>query len=167
MDIDEGIAILKKQEEILQFTHFNRQDVWRLGKDVVTKVLEEGLRFSVSIRLRDGLVLFQYASEGTSAGNESWMTKKFNTVREMEVSSLLCTLNHKKQNRTMESRGYDPRLYAATGGGFPIRVRGVGLIGVIVGSGLPHLHDHDVLVQCLAKALRVRDLPGIPLDAGL
>jgi uncharacterized protein (UPF0303 family) len=166
MDIDEGIAIVKKQEEILQFTHFNRQDAWKLGKELAGKILEEELRFSVTIRLRDGFTLFQYAAEGTTVNNESWMTRKFNTVRELEVSSLLTTLNLKKQNRTLEGRGFDPRLYAASGGGFPIRVRGVGLIGVVAGSGLPHLNDHDILVQCIAKTLRIRDLPRIPLDAG-
>jgi uncharacterized protein (UPF0303 family) len=166
MDIDEGIHMLEKQEELLQFTHFNRQDVWKLGKELAAIILEEGLRLTVSIRLRDGFTLFQYAAENTTVNNETWMMRKFNTVREFEASSLLTTLRHKKRNQTLESRGLEARLYASGGGGFPIRVKGVGLIGAALASGCPHLQDHDTLVRGVAAILRIRDLPRIPLDAG-
>ncbi|MDR0999161.1 MAG: heme-binding protein [Treponema sp.] len=167
MDINEGIDILEKQEEILQFTHFNRQDAWKLGKELAAIILEEGLRLTVSVKLRDGFTLFQYAAEGTTVNNETWMIRKFNTVREFEASSLLTTLKHKKRNQTLESRGFETRLYAASGGGFPIRIKGSGLIGAVLASGCPHLQDHDTLVQGIARVLRIRDLPRIPLDAGL
>jgi uncharacterized protein (UPF0303 family) len=39
MDINEGIDILEKQEETLQFTHFNRQDVRKLGKELAVIIL--------------------------------------------------------------------------------------------------------------------------------
>jgi uncharacterized protein (UPF0303 family) len=165
MEIDEGIGILEKQEELLQFTHFTRADVWKLGKDLASKIQAEGLGLSVSIRRNDGFVLFQYAAEGTTLNNEVWMTKKFNTVHEFEISSLLNSLRLKKRNQTLESRGLDPKVYAWGGGGFPIRIKGVGVIGVAVATGLPDLQDHDVLVECISRHLKVRDVPHIPLDS--
>jgi uncharacterized protein (UPF0303 family) len=166
MDIDEGMAILKKQEELLQFNHFTRQDAWKLGKELVNIIQGEGIGLSLSIRLRDGLILFQYLPEGTNQNNESWMTRKFNTVRMFETSSLLNSLRLKKNNQTFDGRGYDPRLFAASGGGFPIRLRGAGVIGAVVASGRPHLQDHDTLIEALIRHLRIKDVPRIPLDAG-
>jgi uncharacterized protein (UPF0303 family) len=166
MDIDAGIAILERQEEELQFSHFNRQDVWKLGKELAAKVLDEGLNLSVSIRLLNGFTLFQYAPEGTTLNNGVWMEKKFNVVRELEISSLLNTLRLMKRKQSLEDRGLDSRVYAWGGGGFPIRVRGTGLVAVAVASGLPHLRDHDTLVEGIAKILRVKDPARLPLDAG-
>jgi uncharacterized protein (UPF0303 family) len=166
MDIDQGIAILERQEEELQFAHFSRQDVWKLGKELVAKVLDDNLKLSVSIRLVNGFTVFQYAPEGTTLNNGVWMAKKYNIVQELEISSLLNTLRLKKQNQCLEDRGFDPKIYAWGGGGFPIKVRGTGLVAVAVASGLPHLQDHDALVECIAKVLLVKDVPRLPLDAG-
>jgi uncharacterized protein (UPF0303 family) len=164
--VEEGIALLEKQEEELQFAHFNRQDVWKLGKELAARILDDGLKLAVTIRLLNGFTLFQYAPEGTKAENAYWLEKKFNVVRDLDASSLLHTLRLQKRNQTLESRGLDPKLYAWGGGGFPIRVRGTGLVAVAAASGLPHLQDHDTLVESIAKVLRVKDAPRIPLDAG-
>ncbi|MDR1972824.1 MAG: heme-binding protein [Treponema sp.] len=166
MDLDKGIALLEKQEEALQFNHFNRQDVWRLGKELVGIILDEGLRLAVSIRLLNGFTLFQYAAEGTNTDNTVWLDRKFNTVRDLDASSLLFTLRLKKWNQTLESRSLDPRVYVWGGGGFPIRLKGTGLVAVAAASGLPHLRDHDVLASSIAKILRIQDPPRLPLDAG-
>jgi uncharacterized protein (UPF0303 family) len=66
----------------------------------------------------------------------------------------------------LEDRGLDSRVYAWGGGGFPIRVRGTGLVAVAVASGLPHLQDHGTLVEGIAKVLRIKEAPRLPLDAG-
>jgi uncharacterized protein (UPF0303 family) len=167
MEIDEGISIAEKQEELLQFTHFSRADVWKLGKELAGIVQDEGIPLSLSIRLSSGFVLFQYAPEGTSLNNEGWMTRKFNTVRMFETSSLLNSLKMKKGNQTFDGRGYDPRLFAASGGGFPIRLKGTGVIGAVVASGCPHLQDHGTLIEALSRHLKIKDVvPRIPLDAG-
>jgi uncharacterized protein (UPF0303 family) len=111
------------------------------------------------------LVLFQYAAEGTAANNEKWMTRKFNVVRDLEISSLLNRLRLKKKKQTLEDKGLDPRHYVASGGGFPIRVSGSGVIGAVIVSGLPHLADHDFLVETIGRFLKKEDLPRIPVDA--
>ncbi|MDR2745935.1 MAG: heme-binding protein [Treponema sp.] len=166
LGIDEGIALLEKQEELLQFSHFNRQDVWKLGKEMADRIAEEGLPLAVSIRLLNGFTLFQYAGEGTNTDNTYWLEKKFNVVRDLDASSLLFSLRLKKRNQGLAERGLDPRVYAWGGGGFPIRVKGTGLVGAAVASGLPHLKDHGVLAESIARILRVKDLPRLPLDAG-
>jgi uncharacterized protein (UPF0303 family) len=166
-DLDAAIKIAEQQEEILQFPHFARRDAWELGKILVNDILERNLVLGVSIRLTSGLVLFQCLTEGTSAHNESWMTRKFNTARDLEISSLLNTLRLKKRNQTLEDRGLDPKVYALSGGAFPIRIKDSGLIGVVASSGLPHLADHDTIVNAISRFLGISNCPRIPLDADL
>jgi uncharacterized protein (UPF0303 family) len=164
MNVDKLITIAEKQEELLQFPHFNRNDAWELGNVFVKKIQENSYPMTVSIRLSNGLIAFHYAAEGTRPDNESWLTKKFNVVRDMEVSSLLNTLRIIKKKSTLEERGLDPKFYVWGGGGFPIRVKGTGVVGAAAVSGLPGLQDHATLVECIAVYLKTADVPWIPAN---
>jgi uncharacterized protein (UPF0303 family) len=167
LDLDTAIKLAEQQEEILQLPHFSRKDAWDLGKRLVNDILERNLTLSVSIRLISGLVLFQYFTEGTTIDNERWMTRKFNVVCDLEISSLLNTLRLKRREQTLEDRGLDPKFHALSGGAFPIRVKGSGLIGAVTASGLPHLADHDVVVNAIGCFLGALNYPRIPPDADL
>ena len=162
MNIEKNISIVEKQEELLRFPRFGRKDAWELGKLMVSRILEENLVLSVSVRLQSGLVLFQYMPEGTTANNESWMARKFNVVRDLEISSLLHSLRLDLKKQSLEDRGLDPRLYAKSGGGFPIHVTGAGVVGAVIVSGLPHLADHEFLVESLSRFLEVPYVPRVP-----
>ncbi|MDR2185665.1 MAG: heme-binding protein [Treponema sp.] len=165
MNMDKYIALVKKQEELLRFPHFNRQDAWDLGNIFVSEILNKNLELAVSIRLLSGMVLFQYAPEGTNLNNEHWMTRKFNLVRDKEQSSLLTLLIWKGKKESVLQQGLDPGKYVACGGGFPIRIENSGVAGAVLVSGLPHLTDHDVLVECISRYLRVTNAPRIPANA--
>jgi uncharacterized protein (UPF0303 family) len=167
LDVDTCIGIVQKQEEMLVFPHFNRKDVWELGNELVSVVMNRRLKLAVSIRHISGLVLFQYAAEGTNLNNESWMTRKCNVVREWEISSLHNKLLMEKKKQTFENKGVNPADFAASGGAFPIRVRDSELAGVVCASGLPHLQDHGTLVECISRFLQIAGVPEIPLDAGV
>ena len=55
----------------------------------------------------------------------------------------------------------DEKEYAACGGGFPIRVEEVGVIGTVAITGLDHVSEHDLLVKCISKYLHVAEVPRI------
>jgi uncharacterized protein (UPF0303 family) len=46
--------------------------------------------------------------------------------------------------------------YAIHGGGFPIYVLGVGIVGSVVLSGLPQREDHGLVVEALGEMLNVK-----------
>jgi uncharacterized protein (UPF0303 family) len=167
MRLDRYIAVLEQQEELLQFPHFTRKDAWDLGNIFVSELLDKNYALTFSIRLNSGFIIFQYAPEGTNPNNNYWMTRKANLVRDKDASSLLTTLRWKKKGESLVEQGLDPTQYVACGGGFPIRVRGAGSIGAAVVSGLPHLQDHDILVECIGRYLHINDVPRIPLNAKL
>ncbi|MDR2477810.1 MAG: heme-binding protein [Treponema sp.] len=164
MSIDKLIAIAEEQEKLLRFEHFDHSDAWHLGYIIVKKILENRLALSVSIRLFNGLTVFQYFPEGTGLNNESWLRRKYNTVREFETSTLLNTLHFTRRKWTFEGRGLDPAQYVSGGGGFPIRIKGTGVIGAVLVSGLPHLEDHGIIVESAAAHLKAGDVTQIPLD---
>ena len=164
MDIKECISIVENQEKILRFSSFNRRDVWELGQQMVSGILKDNMKLSLSIRLLHGFNLFQYAPEGITIDNESWMTRKFNVVRDFEISSLLNFLRYRDRNQTLQDRGYDPQRYALSGGSFPIHISGTGIIGAVVASGMPHLIDHGFIVDNISRFLNIKDVPVIPVD---
>ena len=45
--------------------------------------------------------------------------------------------------------------YVLAGGGFPVTVKGAGIIGVIAVSGLPERQDHGVIVDALCDHLGI------------
>lgn len=49
----------------------------------------------------------------------------------------------------------DVRSYSGSGGGFPIVVAGVGLVGTVAVSGLRHDLDHAFIVEALEQFLGV------------
>ena len=149
------------QEEILQFSSFTNADAWELGNMVIQEAKRLGLTVAVRIRLNNGYTVFQYGMDGTNLLNEQWMTRKENTVKTLEESSLRFCMNLRANQESLEDHFLDPREYAACGGGFPIRVEEVGVIGTIVVSGLDHVSDHGLLVKCISKYLHVAEVPRI------
>ena len=161
MTVEELVKVLEMQEEILQFSSFTNSDAWELGNMVIQEAKRLGLTVAVRIRLNNGYTVFQYGMDGTNLLNEQWMTRKENTVKTLEESSLRFCMNLRANQESLEDHFLDPREYAACGGGFPIRVEEVGVIGTIVVSGLDHVSDHDLLVKCISKYLHVAEVPRI------
>lgn len=164
MTMDELIAMLEMQEEILQFSHFTNEDAWELGNIIVAEAKRRKLPVAVSIRLNSGYTVFQYAADGTNLHNENCMRRKFNTVKTLEKSSLSTYMLLRKSGENVNSLFLDEKDYAASGGGFPIRVEEVGVIGAILVSGLDHVTDHDLIVKCLGRYLHIDEVPRIRGD---
>lgn len=157
--------IVRAQEALLRFDHFNSRDAWDLGKFMVEQALAENIDISICIRKLNGYILFQYGSEGTSLNNQAWMERKFNTVMHTERSSLGMYISSKLTGEDVSVHGLDSKSYVFCGGGFPIYVQGVGTIAVLTVSNLPHVEDHKFITNCLSKYLIKADVPEIdPAD---
>jgi uncharacterized protein (UPF0303 family) len=147
------IAELEAQERRLRFTRFDNTDAWRLGSAMVAAAVERELPVTVDIR-RHGHQLFHAALPGTTAENDSWIDRKVRVVgRFAEASYLVGRRLAATGTRLDEDLGVDPRLFAAHGGAFPIRVRDVGVIGTVTVSGLPQADDHAFVTEMIAAFL--------------
>lgn len=161
MTIEEVITVLAMQEEILQFGHFTNEDAWALGNLIVAEARKRGLDTAVEIRLNNGYTVFKYAGNCTNLNNEAWMDKMYATVRRVEKSTMLLYSELKKSEETLEDIGLDPREYSYMGGGFPIRVEEVGVIGAILVSNQNHFVNHDIIVRAVSRYLHVDEVPRI------
>lgn len=146
-----SVAELAAEETELQFARFTNDDAWALGTALVGAA--RGLPVAVDIS-RNGQQLFHAALPGTSADNDDWIRRKTAVVNRFGHSSLYMRQSFLERGTTFEeTTGLDPREYAAHGGGFPVLVRGVGPVGVVVVSGLPQLDDHRMVVATLRAQL--------------
>ena len=152
-----------QQEALLRFETFDRATAWELGSLMVAELQRREAKVCVAIWSLTGYVLFQYAAEGTAVNNQNWMTRKYNSVRLMERSSLDSRVAEGLGGNSVEACGLDPRQYVFCGGGFPIRLKTGEMVAVALASGLPDVMDHGFLVDCLSKYLGVQ-APVIPLE---
>ena len=72
-------------------------------------------------------------------------------------STYRMVLEQQRPDRTFKpGAGLDSADYVLAGGGFPVTVKGAGVIGVIAVSGLPEREDHGVVVEWRISAERWR-----------
>lgn len=151
----EMIEIIKHQEEMLKFDSFNESVALELGLACINEAKELNVPISVEITMNNS-TLFYYRSEGTSEHNRDWLRRKTNAVNKLDMSSLQLYYYLIDAKRQLKEDMYlDPMDYAACGGGFPIRIKGIGLVGSISYSALPHIEDHEFVVNILSKFLCV------------
>lgn len=147
----EDIALVKKQEAELVLDQFDEAVAFALGSAIRERALAEGMSLVVDIRTWDRQVFFA-ATPGTSADNAEWVRRKINTVRRFQRASYRMVLERGEVPFSPQS-GADPADYVIAGGGFPIRVKGAGIIGCLTISGLPSRSDHGVAVDALCDHL--------------
>jgi uncharacterized protein (UPF0303 family) len=147
------LAELAEQERTLVLPRFTNDDAWRLGCLLVDLARERGAAVTIDIR-RGGQQLFHCALDGTSPDNDDWLDRKARVVLRYGSASMAVGERFRAKGTTFEaSSRLDPALYAAHGGAFPLRVTGVGVIGVVGVSGLPQADDHDLVVTALTRFL--------------
>lgn len=149
------VTTLEQQERELVFDSFDHADAWRLGTRITAIAQEAGHRIAIDIR-RPGLILFRAALPGSTPDQESWIARKAAVVLRMDASSALVAAR-------MSAKGVDPSAvswlgpeYAVTGGSFPVRVRGVGVVAAATASGLSSMDDHDLIVEGIRAHLAPR-----------
>jgi uncharacterized protein (UPF0303 family) len=147
------IASLEAQEEQLVFTRFSNADAWRLGRAMVAAAIDRALPVTIDIR-RHGQQLFHVALPGTTAENDSWIERKVNVVNRFDAASYLVGRRLAARGIALdEALGVEPRLFAAHGGAFPIRIRDVGVVGTVTVSGLPQADDHAFVTEMIGAFL--------------
>jgi uncharacterized protein (UPF0303 family) len=148
-----SVADLAAEEEELQFTSFTNDDAWELGTALVEFARRDGAPVAIDIS-RNHHQLFRAALPGATPDNDTWIERKQRVVHRFGHSTLHTRQAFVERGTTFEEAlGLDPQRYAAHGGGFPVIVRSVGPVGVVVVSGLPQLEDHRMVVSALRAHL--------------
>jgi len=154
-DLQRDLEVMARQEQALQFDAFDRLTAWELGTRLKSLAEAQGEGVLIEVRLGAETV-FLYAMPGTAPDNTNWARRKHNTVDLVHRSSYSVGQELRLKGYTLAERlGVSERDYTAAGGCFPIRVRGVGVVGTVTVSGLPERDDHGLVVKALSQMLNV------------
>lgn len=165
MAASDDIETIVRQEAALVFEMFDEAVAFEIGSAIRARALRENLPIIVDIRTFDR-PLFYAAMPGSNASNPDWARRKINVVKRYLRSTYRLVLEQQRPDRTFKvGEGLDIAEYVLAGGGFPVTVKGAGVIGVIAVSGLPEREDHNVVVDALCDHLGA-DRARLALPAG-
>ncbi|MWV48747.1 heme-degrading domain-containing protein [Rathayibacter sp. VKM Ac-2803] len=148
----DALAELEQQERELVLDAFDHDTAWELGSRITELARAAGAAVAVDIR-RPGLILFRAALRGSVPDQESWIARKSAVVLRLESSSALAAARFTAGGGDPSTGGWLGPDYALTGGSFPLRVRGVGVVAAATVSGLASMDDHDLVVEGLRGLL--------------
>lgn len=155
-DAKKLLDILEQQEKDLVFDNFTNQDALKLGI-ILTEVCKE-TPSPLSMRVfLDDVIVFQYTMEGDSNRRFGWTLRKYNLIKKTGHSSMHGKVRALYLNE-LQDLYLDKDTYGFGCGGFPITVKGKGIIGAITVSGLPDPLDHFLVVKALEKMLNINTI---------
>lgn len=155
MSTAEDLAKIAEQEKRLVFDAFDEATAFKIGSAIRERALREELGIVIDIRTFDR-PLFYAALPGSTGSNPDWARRKINVVKRFLKSTYRMVLEQQSPDRTFKvGEGIDSADYVLAGGGFPVTVKGAGIIGVIAVSGLPEREDHGVIVGALCDHLGI------------
>lgn len=150
-DTTAAVSEVEAQEAELVLTAFTHDQAWHLGVRLVELATERDLPVAVDIR-KGTQQVFHAARPGTTPDNDSWIERKVRVVYRFGASSYLVGLRARAKGRDFNAdHGLPFQEYSAHGGAFPVRVAGVGIVGVVTVSGLAQQDDHALVVEALRE----------------
>ncbi len=157
------LPILVKQEQLLVFEKFNKDDAWNLGCKTIEliKTKYSNCKRGIAIQIFfEHTLVFSHLMETSNIENNWWMQKKLNTVYKTGMSSLRSLIEIEYGERKREAWCDDEGQYALCGGCIPIRLKDYSITGYLLISNLEHEYDHQLAADALALIAGV-DIPSI------
>lgn len=160
-DLIDSIA---RQEQALVFDVFDEEVAWRIGSLLRERGMAAHWPIIIDIRLFHRPIFFA-ALPGSVPDNVDWARRKRNVVERYHKSSYRVGRELAAKNDTLANRyGLSQVDYADHGGGFPITIRHLGVVGAIIVSGLVQQDDHMAIVDVLCTVLG-KDRQALQLSA--
>jgi len=151
----DAIAI---QEQRLMLDRFDENTAFAIGCALRARAL--AIQAPVSIEIRSSTRRYFFATlPGATPENEDWGRRKINTVLRTFKSSMRAGLEYGMQGRAQwPDVGLPFSDFVIHGGGYPVILKGAGVIAAIGVSGLPSIEDHEISTATLADHLGLTDI---------
>lgn len=142
---------IQTQEKEAELTSFDKDAAWKLGNIAHDLAGENAKKIGISVKLFNQKI-FYFAGSETIYDAEFWIRRKRNVVERHNHSSYYISNEYKMdEEEYYRHNAVKSSDFAIHGGGFPIRVKGVGLVGSIVCSGMLSEDDHLLCFHSLKK----------------
>jgi uncharacterized protein (UPF0303 family) len=133
----------------LELPSFSPAEAVALGLLATDRAITQQLAIIIEV-YHLGRLAYRAALPGSIPDSDDWLARKRRTVERYQRSTLATKVKYEERGTTFnESTGLSELEYAAHGGGMPVFVAGVGMVGGFYASGLPEVEDHEFLVACL------------------
>ncbi len=147
---EEQIAKHQQEQKDLVLKKFDETDAWEMGVFMQSEAAKNGYAVGMSISLNHKKV-FHCMMPNTAPLSDDWLRRKENTVYKFFKSSFEMAYFLDKNEQTVHSRyGLAHEDYAIAGGGVPITVEGVGVVGAVAVTGLSQENDHGLAAAGIA-----------------
>lgn len=146
----EQITQVDAEERALILPRFSNEDGWALGVTLRDLAIAQSAPLAIAVH-RGATCLFFTTLAGASPNNAGWIGRKMAIASRFERSSYAMEQTCRLKGIGLEHYGLDASHYALAGGAVPIRVEGVGVVGVAVVSGLAGHEDHALVIEALTK----------------
>jgi len=142
---------LLEQQAGLELPAFNYAAAWTLGLRLRDMAAEREL--PVGIEISHGATpVFSILMPGATSDNLDWLRRKRAVALRFQHSSLYMRLLCESKSVDFHTRYRLSREdFAASGGGVPIFVSGVGVVGAAAVSGLPDVEDHQLVISAMRR----------------
>ncbi|MBK9738515.1 MAG: heme-degrading domain-containing protein [Actinobacteria bacterium] len=142
---------LADQAAACEFDRFALGDAVALGLLATQRAREAGKPIVIEVR-HLGRVAYRASLPGSLPDSDDWIARKARVVERFRASTMAVRVSYEEKGTSfVAATGLPESEYAAHGGGFPIVVKGVGVVGGFYASGLPQVEDHEFLVACLTE----------------
>jgi uncharacterized protein (UPF0303 family) len=151
-------AQVAEQEASLVLDSFTLADAVGLGAIAQSRAESEEMPLIIQVR-HGRRIAFMVSLPGSHADSENWIIRKAAVVEKFYTSTMYQKLHYLEKGTTfIEATGLSAQEFAPYGGGMPIAVANVGIVGSIYASGLPDVDDHEFLVDCLRELKAAQSL---------
>lgn len=150
-DINTLMEAIKEQENTYELDYVDEELALQMGIYVIRRAREMGKPVATRITL-NRRTLFAFSMAGTKPESDNWIRRKENITYATNTSSYYWECWCELGEHPLEWRGMSYEDYAPAGGCFPLKVKGVGMVGTLTISGMTSHEDHTLAFETVGKA---------------
>ena len=146
----EGLAL---EARTLELESLSQKEAIEIGEIAMDFGFDRGLGIAVEVRMKEWIV-FHISLPGSDTENDGWIARKSRATLLTGNSTMYERVLAEEQGiNWYESHGVTEATHAVHGGCLPLNVTGVGMVGMLLISGLPQVQDHLLGVEVIAEYL--------------
>ena len=146
----QGLAL---EAQTLVLPSLTQAEAIEIGEIAIALGRDRNLAIAVEVRMKEWTV-FHISLPGSDTENDRWIARKARATLLTGNSTMYERVLAEEQGiNWYESHGVTEATHAVHGGSLPLNVSGVGLVGILLISGLPQVQDHLLGVEIITEYL--------------